>query len=289
MKLSIIIPVYKGENTIGPFFNKIQDTLEGEYDYEVIFISDNAIDDSWSKIKYLQRSNPQKVKGFKLKYNYGQHNALLFGIKAASGEYLITMDEDMQHDPKYIPPMLTFLLKNNLDVVYGNFLRVKKNGVRKVGSKFGRRIAGLLIPNLYRGYSPFRIINSDIVNVLGNKKNIAFIDGQLGSATNKFGEYPIEHFENKRPSSYSIFKLVRLAASVIIWYSGIAQTILIIFILLLIGFSLNLIINLSGNDPGLTELAALIIMFLLFGLISWYVVLTKTRKTIKVIETIGID
>jgi len=289
MKFSFIIPVFKGENTIVPLFNKIQEALDGEFDYEVIFIDDNAKDDSWSKIKYLYSSNTQKVKGFKLKKNYGQHKATLLGIRAASGDFLITMDEDMQHDPQYIPAMLSFLLDNKLDVVYGKFLTFKKNGVRKFGSKLSRRIAGLLMPNLNKSYSPFRIIRSDIAGILNNNKNVVFIDGLLGNITNRIGEYPIEHFENKRPSSYSFFKLILLAISVILNYSGITRNMLILFISLLIYFSLGSIIDLPGNSFFLTGLPAFIILICLLSLILYTGIQAKSRKTIRVAEKIGDD
>jgi polyisoprenyl-phosphate glycosyltransferase len=145
MKLSIIIPVFKGENTIIPLFNKIQEALDGRFDYEVVFISDNATDDSWNKIKYLYNANPQKVKGYKLRQNYGQHKAILFGMRESTGDFLITMDEDMQHDPQFIPAMLSYLSENELDVVYGKFYKYKRNKLRKLGSRLTRKISGLLI------------------------------------------------------------------------------------------------------------------------------------------------
>lgn len=286
MKLSIIIPVFKGENTIITLFNKIQEALENEYDYEVIFVCDNAIDGSWTIIKYLHTISSQKVKGYKLKYNYGQHRALLYGMQEAAGDYIITLDEDMQHDPKYIPQMLSFLMDNKLDVVYGTFSRYRKNGVRIIGSKLGRQLAGVLIPNLYKGYSPFRIISFNVANRLLDTKGIAFIDGQLGNVTNSIGEYSIEHFENKRPSSYSFIKLVVLAISVIINYSGIARNLIILLLALLIYFALGNAFNLPGKDFVLTGLPAFILLVLASGLILYTVIQSVIRKKIEVVETI---
>jgi len=289
MKLSFIIPVFKGENTIVPLFNKIQEALDGKFDYEVIFIDDDATDDSWSKIRYLYRSNTQKVKGFKLKKNYGQHKATLFGIRAASGDFLITMDEDMQHDPQYIPAMLSYLLNNKLDVVYGKFLMFKRNGIRRFGSEIVRGIAKLLIPDLHKSYSPFRIIRSDIAGILNNSKNVVFIDGLLGNATKRIGEYTIEHFENKRPSSYTFIKLIHLATSVIINYSCIARSLLLMVTFFLIYFSLGSVINLPGNMFFLTGLPAFFIIILLSGLILYTWLHSKTRKEIIITEKIGDD
>jgi polyisoprenyl-phosphate glycosyltransferase len=286
MKLSIIIPVFQGENTIIPLFNKIAEELDGKFEYEVIFVSDNATDDSWNRIKYLNGKNPGKVKGFKLKYNYGQHKALLYGMRAASGDYLITMDEDMQHDPHFIPAMLSYLSDNGLDVVYGKFDKFKRNGLRKIGSGLTRKIAGLLIPDLPELYSPFRIIRSDIGGKLKNKKDVVFIDGLIGETKDKIGEYPIEHFENRRPSSYSFLKLVLLATSVILNYSLLSRAFLILVTCFLIYFSLASITDLPGKMFFLTGLPAFFILLLLSGLVLYTWIHSRIRKEIKVAEII---
>jgi polyisoprenyl-phosphate glycosyltransferase len=219
MKLSIIIPVYKGENTIVQLFNRIQSTLSQEFKYEVIFVNDCAVDNSWHRIKELQLRNPNIVKGFNLKYNYGQHKTLLYGIKHATGEYLVTMDEDMQHDPYYIPGMISYLEENKLDVVYGKFEETKNGEVRSAGSKLGRRFAVALIPGLHRDYSPFRIIRTTFTKNLQDIRRIAFIDGLLAEAKAKTGVYTLKQLDNQRPSSYSFFKLVMVAISAILCYS----------------------------------------------------------------------
>ena len=289
MKLSIIVPVYKGENTIVPLYNKIKEALEDKFEYEVIFINDSAIDDSWSKILSLGTSEQKRVKGFSLNHNYGQHKAILFGIRAASGDYIITMDEDIQHDPKYIPEMLSYLMRNELDVVYGSFTQFKNNGARKIGSKLGRRIAGLFIPNLYKGYSPFRIIKGNVAHSLEDARCVAFIDSQLGNSTNRIGEYPIEHFMNKRPSSYSFIKLIFIATIVLITYSIVVRSIFIIFLTFAIGFFINSAIKLITNGPGLIDLSVSIVLFLSLGSILYNMIILFKRKSIKVISSLDLE
>lgn len=265
----------------------IKEALDGEFNYEVIFISDNAKDGSWDKIKYLNNKYEQKVKGFKLNSNYGQHKAILFGIKEASGDFLITMDEDMQHDPQYIPEMLSCLLNNKLDVVYGNFKTCKKNSIRKFGSFLFRILAGLFIPHLHKSYSPFRIIRSDIMKKLNNVNNIIFIDGILGNTTNKIGDYPIEHFINRRPSSYSILKLFRLASLILISYSGLARFLSVLIVPLLIYFSIKSIINLPDNSSILSGIPAFTILLCSSALVLYIIIQLKGWRHIGIVEKIG--
>ena len=239
MKLSIIIPVYKGEKTLEPLFEKIKGSLTGIYDFEVIFICDKAADNSWDIIKKLNLVNPGNVKGISLKFNYGQHRALLHGIGQASGQILITMDEDLQHDPACIPMMVDFLDKNDLDVVYGKFRRFRINKMRQFESVLGRRIAHFLIPCLHKDYSPFRIIKATIAGSVDKTRKVVFLDALLGRVTSKIGVYTVEHSTNGRESSYSTWKLGQMAFSIFLWYSLKARVItgllLLIFLLLLSG------------------------------------------------------
>jgi polyisoprenyl-phosphate glycosyltransferase len=287
MKLSIIIPVYKGEDTLIPLFTKIKETLEGEYDYEVIFISDKAIDNSWSKIQYLYSCNSTKIRGYKLKYNYGQHKAILFGVKVATGNYLITLDEDMQHDPAFIPIMLKYLVDNKLDVVYGKFVKFQKNNSRKFGSKLGRKIATLFIPQLYKDYSPFRIIRTEVIESFNAEKDVVFIDALLGNATSIIGVYPITHLENKRPSSYSIGGLGVLAASIILWYSRKARYMLLFIVLTLILSMLWPVSQYSEKSLTSIVLSSTVILVIIISLFIFIAVRIKCKRTLKVVEIVG--
>ncbi len=283
MKLSIIIPVFKGEDTLVPLFAKIREALSGKFRFEVIFISDNACDDSWEKIEYLHRNNPEIVTGYKLKLNYGQHKTLLFGLKVATGNYIITMDEDMQHDPAYIPSMLVFLTGNDLDIVFGKFPESRKSSLRKFGSNLGRRVAGFLIPDMHRDYSPFRIIRRETAEALKVEKGIIFLDALLGETGSKTGTYPVEHIENARPSSYSPWQLLLLAFSIFIWYSRKARIIYYCVILALLFILSGLFIK----TTSLVIVATSVIIASLLSMLLITYLRAKKRKHVLVDETIG--
>jgi undecaprenyl-phosphate 4-deoxy-4-formamido-L-arabinose transferase len=279
INLSIVIPVYNGENTLIPLFTEIQKALDGKLEYEVIFVCDKPIDDSWKKIQYLHINNPEIVIGYNLKKNYGQHKALLFGIKSARGGYILTMDEDMQHDPAYIPAMMNCMKECDLDVVYGKFLEVKKEKVRKIGSDLGRQFAVNLISGLHKDYSPFRIIKAETAQNLVSKKNIVFIDALLANTKAKIGSYTIKHLENRRPSSYSLIKLIHVAFSSLLWYSRKVRY----TIMLLIGILISTIIYYTISDIGI--LAGVSFLTLSFIFIGYILTNSLRLETVRVIET----
>ena len=215
LKLSIIIPVFKGEKTLTALYAKIIDTLSVKYDLEIIFVDDGSQDDSWKVIRHLQLGNTGGIKGYRLNRNYGQHEALLFGIRQATGQYIITMDEDMQHDPQYIPEMLSFMIERNLDVLYAKFREYRRSSLHKMESGLVRKIAVILIPGVNRDYSPYRIIRGEIAENLQYVGRTVFLDAILGRVTSRMGSYSIEQREGGRPSSYSSFKKILLASSII--------------------------------------------------------------------------
>jgi glycosyltransferase involved in cell wall biosynthesis len=140
-KISIIVPVYKS-GTILPKLNlRIHDAMKREkVKYEIIYVSDSSPDNSWSLIKNFSSSN-KIVKGILLAKNAGQHNALMAGLKRATGDYIVTIDDDLQHSPDDI----LRLINPNYDVVYANFYAKKHAFWKIAGSKLNFFITNLLL------------------------------------------------------------------------------------------------------------------------------------------------
>jgi dolichol-phosphate mannosyltransferase len=117
MKISVVIPVYKSQGTIELLTQKLMDELSKiSNDYEIIYVNDDSPDNSWDIIQKLCKENP-KIIGISLSRNFGQHPAILCGIKHASGDAIVVMDCDLQEDPKYIPELLRKLQEGN-DIVF---------------------------------------------------------------------------------------------------------------------------------------------------------------------------
>ena len=119
MQLSVVIPLYNEEDSLIELHEKIISNLENFLiDYEIIFIDDGSIDSSWSVIKNLCLSS-KKTKGVQFLTNYGKSMALSEGFKLAKGKIVVTMDADLQDDPKEIIPLYEMITENNYDLVSG--------------------------------------------------------------------------------------------------------------------------------------------------------------------------
>lgn len=136
-QLSVVICVYNEEENIKPLVKQISEALP-EIDYEIIYVNDGSTDNTVQEIKNL---NNDKIKLLEFRKNYGQSAALFAGIQHAEGEYIATMDGDLQNDPSDIPAMLSMAKKDDWDLVAG----IRKNRqdgmfLRKVPSKIANAI-----------------------------------------------------------------------------------------------------------------------------------------------------
>lgn len=132
MKVSVVITVYNEEENVQPLVKQITEALK-DFEYEIIYVDDGSKDHTVQRIKSLKDTH---IKLVELKKNYGQCPALKAGIDYASGEYLVTMDGDLQNDPADIPMMVELAEKGNFDLVAGiRDQRKDKYLIRKVPSK----------------------------------------------------------------------------------------------------------------------------------------------------------
>ena len=140
MKYSVIVPIYQEEGNIPELDSQLRVVMNKLGSYEIIYINDGSKDNSLKELKKLKNCII-----INLNRNYGQSIALDAGFKRASGDYIISIDGDLQNDPKDIPKLLEKLQKDNLDVVAGwRKKRKDKNGI-KILTKIGRLFRSLLI------------------------------------------------------------------------------------------------------------------------------------------------
>ncbi len=134
MNVSVVVPVYGGADTIGRLLEEIREVLPGvAASWEVIFVNDGSPDKSWEVIAGLCAANPE-VRGICLRRNYGQHNALLCGIRAARMPVIVTMDDDLQHRAAEIPRLLA-KLEEGYDLVYGTPRELPHSPLRNLLSR----------------------------------------------------------------------------------------------------------------------------------------------------------
>jgi undecaprenyl-phosphate 4-deoxy-4-formamido-L-arabinose transferase len=210
--LSIVIPVYRSADCLEALIAAISETLVPlGISYEVILVNDCSPDESWKVIERLC-ARDGKVVGVDLRRNFGQDNALLTGIRLARGEYIAVMDDDLQHDPKDLPSLVSGL-EAGFDVVYGQFRKKRHKVWKNVGSWFAGKVAEWVLgkpPDIY--LSPYKVFRREVADLICNYQGAEpYIDGLLLQVTSRITQVPVEHrarYSGK--STYTLWASIRI-------------------------------------------------------------------------------
>ncbi len=274
--LSIVVPLYNEEANVGLLTQKIHESLEG-YNYQIVYIDDFSTDRTRQVVREL--ADP-KVHLVSLKKNYGQSLALAAGIDYAEGEYIITMDGDLQNDPADIPLMLPYVLSGEYDVVTGIRENRRDSLVKKIPSKIAnfmvRRVTKLDIKDNGCALKVFtRTIAKDL-NLYGEMHRfitlLAFLEGA------QIKQVPVRHHpRHAGVSKYGLERVFKVLADMMlllfirkyfqrpIHLFGIFGVVLI---LLGLGINLYLLVVKFGFDEDIGNRPLLIfgMMFILAGI-----------------------
>ncbi len=166
MDISVVIPLYNEEESIGELYNWIERVMkENHFAYEVIFISDGSTDRSWEIICELKSKHPDCVHGIKFRRNYGKSPALYCGFEKAQGDVVITMDADLQDSPDEIPELYRMIMEENYDLVSGykqkRFDPLSKTLPTKLFNATARKVSG--IKNLHDFNCGLKAYRRDVV------------------------------------------------------------------------------------------------------------------------------
>jgi len=219
--ISIVIPVYNSEQTITTLHQRLVSVLaQLSAEYEIIFVNDASIDGSWQEIKKIKEKNPSVV-GINLMKNYGQHNALLCGIRKAKNELIVTLDDDLQNPPEEIPKLIN-KLNDSFDVVYGT--------PEKEGHGLFRNLASVITKMALKttmgiengkNVSAFRVFRSGLREAFKHYRgSFISIDVLLTWGTDRFSGIPVKHNIRKHgKSNYTFRKLFTHALNMITGFS----------------------------------------------------------------------
>jgi len=222
IQYSVIIPVYNGELTVKPLFERIRSFFNTyEFTYEVVFVYDCGKDNSWNTLMQMKIAYPDNIKLIKLSRNFGQHNALICGFEYASGSFIVTMDEDLQHAPEDIVKMINKQKEADFDVVYGKYEELKHSLFRNLSSKVLKKIIEVGVPEIHHDYSAFRLIKSSIAkSTIEMKNSYTFLDGYLSWITSHVGSCLVTHCERQGGvSAYTLKKLINHTINIFITFS----------------------------------------------------------------------
>jgi undecaprenyl-phosphate 4-deoxy-4-formamido-L-arabinose transferase len=268
--LSIVVPVYRSAATLSELARRVAAVLpELAAQGELILVNDGSPDDSWQIICELAAQYPW-VRGINLMRNYGQHNALLCGIRAARHEVIVTIDDDLQHPPEEIVHLLR-RLEQGYDVVYG----VPADAQHGLWRNLASWVTKVVLQNAIgaetaRSVSAFRGFRTQLRDAFANYQSpFVSIDVLLTWASNRFTALAVRH-EPRRvgTTNYTFRKLVIHALNMMTGFSTLPLQIasLVGFLFTFFGIGVLLfvlaryVIN-GGSVPGFPFLASIIAIF----------------------------
>jgi undecaprenyl-phosphate 4-deoxy-4-formamido-L-arabinose transferase len=208
--LSVVVPVFNSATILPHLVERLEPVLrESASEFEVVLVDDGSRDDSWGVIQELARSRPW-LRGIYLMRNYGQHNALLCGIREARNDVIVTMDDDLQHPPEEIPKLLVELARG-YDAVYGTPEREQHGFWRDLASVITKlSLQSAMGAEIARKVSAFRAFRRDLRNAFANyHSQFVSIDVLLTWASTRFTAIPVRHDPRAEGvSNYTLGKLV---------------------------------------------------------------------------------
>ncbi len=222
--LSIVIPVYNSAEMLDELHALIQSTLNKEQQkFELMLIDDGSKDNSWEKIEALKIKFPDHIRGIRLSKNFGQHNAILCGFSFATGDVILTMDDDLQHPPAEISKLLASYNETGADVVYGIYNSKKHSVVRNAGTSVLKTGTKVFVGDDGVG-SSFRLMKKNIVDkvILHKHQSHIFIDEILHWYTSKFSFVAVEHQPRKSgKSGFTMKRLIIMYFDIVINYTAL--------------------------------------------------------------------
>jgi glycosyltransferase involved in cell wall biosynthesis len=268
--MSVVIPVYRSEEILPELVRRLEPVLLAiADDFEVVLVNDGSPDHAWDVIRCLTMRYPW-IRALDLMRNYGQHNALLCGIRAARKEVIVTMDDDLQHPPEEIPKLLARLTEGN-DVVYGITEHEQHGLGRDVASWFTKlALQNVMGAEIASKVSAFRAFRADLTNAFAHYRGaFVSIDVLLTWGTNRFALKTVHH-EPRRAgvSGYTFRKLVTHAMNMMTGFSTVplqfASLVGFAFTLFGIAVLIDVVgrfLLLGGSVPGFPFLASIIALF----------------------------
>lgn len=268
--ISVVVPVYNAEATLRDLIAELEPVLLGlGCPFEAVLVNDGSRDGSWTAIRELAAVRPW-VRGLNLSMNYGQHNALLCGIRDARYSTIVTMDDDLQHRAEEIPLLLAELEKGH-DVVYGYTETLAHSPLRSAAAALTKLILQQFMgASTARRVSSFRALRTALRDGWRDFHGpYVSVDVLLSWVTRKFGAVPTRHRSRERGrSNYTLPKLFDHAMNMLTGFSVLPLRIasMVGFAVCLLGLAMLIFVLVrfvaEGREvPGFAFLASAISIF----------------------------
>lgn len=270
MNLSVVIPVYNSAGALPALWEALHPVLEslgGEY--EVILVDDGSRDGSWAVLRDLQARHPGRIVPIQLMRNYGQHNALLCGIRAARYPVTVTLDDDLQNPPAEIPTLLR-KLEEGYDVVYGTPQRGQHGLWRNVASRVTKiALQSAMGADIARHVSAFRAFRTTARQAFDAYQGpFVSVDVLLTWASTRFAWVPVRLDPRTRgESGYTFRKLISHGLNMMTGFSVLPLQLASVagFSVMIFGVGILVYVIaralIEGSPPGFPFLASIIAIF----------------------------
>ena len=220
---SVVIPVYNSEGVVGTTIDRAVAFFEKHgLDYEIILVNDGSRDGSWDVVREKAQGKPHLI-AMNLLHNYGQHTAVLCGLRKSTGDYVITLDDDMQNPPEEMIHLIE-KAKEGHDLVVGKFAQKKHALYRRWGSI----VVGAINRRIFHQpkdftMSSFRLIRRDVVErICSYHTSYPYITGMaLMFSANRANAMVDHHDREIGKSNYNIFKITELVMRILFNYSAV--------------------------------------------------------------------
>jgi glycosyltransferase involved in cell wall biosynthesis len=210
--LSIVVPVYRGATTVGLLVDALS-ALHPVGGLEIILVNDGSPDNSGEVCQELVRRATVPMAYIEHARNYGEHNAVMTGLRHVRGAYTITMDDDLQNPPEEVVRIYDHARLGNWDVVYTRYGVKQHAGWRNLGSRFANSVADSLLDKPKGLYlSSFRCMSALVVRSLTRYQGpYPYVDGLIMQVTQRIDSIEVRHLPRSQGrSNYNLRRLVRL-------------------------------------------------------------------------------
>jgi glycosyltransferase involved in cell wall biosynthesis len=299
--ISVVVPVFNSAATLEALLARVDAVLSVvAARYELILVEDGSADGSWKEIERLSAIHPD-LRAIRLTRNYGQHNALLAGLRAARHELTVTLDDDLQNPPEEIPKLLDRLAEGH-DVVYGTPEHERHELWRTLASRITKlALQSTMGSETARQVSPFRVFRTGVRDAFVDYQGpFVSIDVLLTWGTTRFAAVKVRHDERAAGSSnYTFRKLVTHAVNMMTGFSTrplqLASLVGFSFALFGVAVLAYVVIRVTlagGSVPGFPFLASIIAIFagaqlFALGIIGEYLARMHFRTMHKPSYTVG--
>ncbi len=219
--LSIVIPVYNGAGCIADLVGTLED-LSIEGGHEIVLVNDGSADNSLAVCQTLVEKARIPLTLVNLARNYGEHNAVMAGLRYASGAHVITMDDDLQNPPEEVQRLLAFAQRNGKQVVYTYYDNKRHAVWRNLASRFTNRVADFVLDKPRGLYlSSFRCMTAFVVReIIRYEGPFPYVDGLILQVTHDIDRLLVHHLPRATGSSnYTMRRLLRLWMNMFVNFS----------------------------------------------------------------------